>query len=105
MNTTKKTPSRERTRKQRAEGMMKILLNGPELKVSKDMFTECLLRRDFGSYIECEINRTYKEWFVNNIFKDLKILIPEVKQYTFYVRSLPNKEINENTMHSKISSK
>lgn len=76
--TVKKSDPRTRTRSARADDLLKRIMDGPTFNIPKEMFTECLFRRDFGQYIACEMNRLYREWAVNNLLKDLKILIVEL---------------------------
>jgi hypothetical protein len=76
----KKPDPRTRTRSARADDLLKKIMDGPTFNIPKEMFTECLFRRDFGQYISCEMSRHYKEWAVNNLLKDLKILIVELQE-------------------------
>lgn len=75
----KKVDTRIRTRSQRANDLFKLILEGPTFEITKDMFVESLFRRDFGQYVSSEINRFYREWAINNLVKDLKILVTEIK--------------------------
>jgi len=75
----KKTDQSTRTRSAKADDLLKKIMDGPTFNIPKEMFTECLFRRDFGQYIACEMTRLYREWATNNLLKDLKILIIELQ--------------------------
>ena len=47
----KKPDPRTRTRSARADDLLKKIMDGPTFNIPKEMFTECLFRRDFGQYI------------------------------------------------------
>jgi hypothetical protein len=65
----------QKTRNQKVNDLIAVLLEGPSFSNVKDMFTESCFRKDDGNYVSKELLRVHKKWVKEFIIEQLKKLV------------------------------